>query len=192
MWFNPSDFKKSTEDPMAISAIPAIDETQNSKTAKIATPSFVIPEIEHSRIAGIASQSESTNAAISMIVSPPVGKILPMPDKDDRHHCRECRHLSSAGYCIQQRWRPVDDLPRRCEDFSAMRSVTDQRASETRQSSEASHNAKGTYFKYLVTRQDGSQFYSCSMPRKTWAEVREQFPDATMIEPVTGEDYDDG
>jgi hypothetical protein len=37
---------------------------------------------------------------------------------EDRHHCRECRHLSSTGYCIQQRFRPVDDIPRRCEDFT--------------------------------------------------------------------------
>jgi len=56
-------------------------------------------------------------------------------------------------------------------------------------SSEAAHNAEGRYFKFLVTRQDGTQFYSCSMPRLTLAEVREQYPDATNIKPVEGEDY---
>ena len=45
---------------------------------------------------------------------------VPLPD--DRHHCRECRNLNSRGYCIRQRFRPVDDLPRRCEDFNDSRS----------------------------------------------------------------------
>ena len=44
---------------------------------------------------------------------------VPLPD--DRHHCRECRNLNSRGYCIRQRFRPVDDLPRRCEDFNDSR-----------------------------------------------------------------------
>ncbi|MGZ8943012.1 MAG: hypothetical protein ACXW00_09620 [Methylobacter sp.] len=39
-----------------------------------------------------------------------------VPPPDDRHHCRECLNLRN-GYCIKQRVRPVDDLPRRCEDF---------------------------------------------------------------------------
>ncbi|MGZ8916178.1 MAG: hypothetical protein ACXW1Z_24115 [Methylobacter sp.] len=37
---------------------------------------------------------------------------------DDRHYCRECLNLRN-GYCTQQRFRPVDDIPRRCEDFRA-------------------------------------------------------------------------
>lgn len=41
--------------------------------------------------------------------------------EDDRRHCRECRNLNSGGYCIKQRFRPVDDLPRRCEDFNDSR-----------------------------------------------------------------------
>ncbi len=44
---------------------------------------------------------------------------VPLPD--DRHHCRECLHLNSGGYCIRHRFRPVDDLPRRCEDFNDSR-----------------------------------------------------------------------
>ncbi|WP_020562524.1 hypothetical protein [Methylosarcina fibrata] len=42
-----------------------------------------------------------------------------VPPPDDRHHCRECRNLNSRGYCIRHRFRPVDDIPRRCEDFRA-------------------------------------------------------------------------
>jgi hypothetical protein len=36
---------------------------------------------------------------------------------DDRHYCHECRRLIN-GRCITQRFRPVDDMPRRCEHFS--------------------------------------------------------------------------
>jgi len=35
---------------------------------------------------------------------------------DDRHHCHECRNLIN-GRCITQRFRPVDDIPRRCADY---------------------------------------------------------------------------
>ncbi|MGZ8194568.1 MAG: hypothetical protein ACXWTH_02975 [Methylosarcina sp.] len=41
---------------------------------------------------------------------------------DDRQYCRECLNLNSRGYCTLQRFRPVDDLPRRCEDFNTDRS----------------------------------------------------------------------
>jgi hypothetical protein len=37
---------------------------------------------------------------------------------EDRHFCRECLHLNRSGYCTRQRFRPVDDVPRRCEDFN--------------------------------------------------------------------------
>ncbi|MGZ4993541.1 MAG: hypothetical protein ACXV8P_02520 [Methylobacter sp.] len=36
---------------------------------------------------------------------------------DDRHYCRECQCLIN-GRCITQRFRPVDDMPRRCEHFN--------------------------------------------------------------------------
>jgi hypothetical protein len=40
-----------------------------------------------------------------------------VPDPfDDRHYCHECQHLIN-GRCITQRFRPVDDVPRRCEHF---------------------------------------------------------------------------
>jgi|APLak6261664116_1056043.scaffolds.fasta_scaffold08945_2 hypothetical protein len=35
---------------------------------------------------------------------------------DDRHYCHECQRLIN-GRCITQRFRPVDDRPRRCGDF---------------------------------------------------------------------------
>lgn len=40
---------------------------------------------------------------------------------DDRHYCRECRHLNYQGRCTASptRYHPVDIVPRRCADFSA-------------------------------------------------------------------------
>jgi hypothetical protein len=55
--------------------------------------------------------------------------------------------------------------------------------------SEAVHNAQGRFFKFLVTRSDGTQFYTCSMPRMTIKEIRIQYHDAAAIEPVAGENY---
>lgn len=40
------------------------------------------------------------------------------PGHDDRHHCHQCQSLRT-GYCITQKFRPVDDIPRRCIDFRA-------------------------------------------------------------------------
>ncbi|MGZ5052330.1 MAG: hypothetical protein ACXWF8_06820 [Methylobacter sp.] len=36
---------------------------------------------------------------------------------DDRHYCRECRRLIN-GRCVVERFRPVDDRPRRCQNFN--------------------------------------------------------------------------
>ena len=40
----------------------------------------------------------------------------PLDTLDDRHFCRDCTHLGGER-CIRHRFRPVDDLPRRCADF---------------------------------------------------------------------------
>jgi hypothetical protein len=109
-------------------------------------------------------------------------------EEDDRRHCREC-HQYRNGYCIKQRFRPVDDIPRRCEDFDGIPPVIDRSTCVGSKTSEAEHNAQGRFFKFLITRQDGTQFYSCSMPRMTMKEIRIQFNDAAAIEPVSGEDY---
>jgi hypothetical protein len=111
-------------------------------------------------------------------------------EEDNRRHCRECHHYRN-GYCIKQRCRPVDDNPRRCEDFDGIPPVIDRSTCLGHRTSEAEHNAQGRFFKFLITRQDGTQFYSCSMPRMTMKEIRIQFNDAAAIEPVTGENYYD-
>ncbi|MGZ8190733.1 MAG: hypothetical protein ACXWTS_05825 [Methylococcaceae bacterium] len=35
---------------------------------------------------------------------------------NDRHYCHECQKLINSR-CIAQRFRPLDDRPRRCPDF---------------------------------------------------------------------------
>ena len=37
-------------------------------------------------------------------------------DFDDRHYCHECRNLINHR-CVVQRFKPTDDMPRRCADF---------------------------------------------------------------------------
>ena len=55
--------------------------------------------------------------------------------RDDRRHCAECRNLS-AGRCLAawrgeivaaRRYRPIDDLPRRCEGYAPKSNDPDQR-----------------------------------------------------------------
>jgi len=104
--------------------------------------------------------------------------------------CKTCIHFESyhahgggAGIC------KADVMP-----FGACHWADDSHQCDkylSSASSEYAHNAGGRYFKFLITRQDGTQFYSCSMPRMTIKEAREQYPDATNIKPVEGEDYAD-
>jgi hypothetical protein len=167
-------------------------------------------------IATLTVATQSTEPPVTVAKAASVTVANPAESKidnaDDPHHCRECRHLSSTGYCIQQRFRPVDDIPRRCYDFNgypdrigqiSKYSVLDGRAKETEKkqliveaarvttAKETAHNAQGRFFKFLITRPDGSQFYSCTMPRIAIEEVRTQYPDAANIEPVENEDYGD-
>jgi len=39
---------------------------------------------------------------------------------DDRHLCHECNHLLKKR-CLVQKFKPVDDIPRRCVDFTGRR-----------------------------------------------------------------------
>jgi hypothetical protein len=57
--------------------------------------------------------------------------------------------------------------------------------------SEAEHTAQGRFFKFLVTRPDGSQYYSCSMPRMALSEVRAQYPEAANIQSSDDDVYCD-
>jgi hypothetical protein len=92
---------------------------------------------------------------------------LPL-EADDRHHCRTCQNLRN-GFCKKQQFKPVDDIPRRCEDFTG------------------SPEAEPRYFKFQITLQDGAQFISASVPFMTLKEISIQFHDAAAISPLTGE-----
>ena len=39
-------------------------------------------------------------------------------DFDDRHYCQKCTRLVNDR-CVVQRFKPNDDVPRRCNDFVA-------------------------------------------------------------------------
>jgi hypothetical protein len=191
------DFSSYLAEIPAIAAIQAQEHSDFSAPERCDLCDSAIPEqVNRPKIAEPQeSQATQVKNAESLLGQPlPQNRIIAgiaavYDDfQDDRHFCRECLNIRN-GYCIKQRFRPVDDLPRRCEDFKGYPSVIDHRGE--RKTSEAEHNAQGLFFKFLISRQDGSQFYSCSMPRMTLAEVREQYPDAAAIDPVTGEDYGD-
>ena len=59
---------------------------------------------------------------------------------DDRRHCSECGNLS-AGRCLAawrgeivaaRQYRPIDDLPRRCEGYAPKANDPDQRTGKQR------------------------------------------------------------
>jgi hypothetical protein len=110
------------------------------------------------------------------------------PNVNQSLTCKGCIHFESyhdhgggAGTCKAEvmpygacHW---SDTVHQCEKFTG------------RPTSESAHNAQGRYFKFLITRPDSTQFYSCSMPRMTMKEVRIQYHDAAAIESVANEDY---
>jgi hypothetical protein len=65
----------------------------------------------------VANPTESKNPGLLVTVWTPESRPDDAFFADDRRHCRKCRHLRN-GYCTRQRFRPVDDIPRRCEDFN--------------------------------------------------------------------------
>jgi hypothetical protein len=42
--------------------------------------------------------------------------------QDDRRHCCDCLNIRN-GLCVKQRFHPVDDIPRRCDDFIGLPEV---------------------------------------------------------------------
>jgi hypothetical protein len=156
------------------------DLIHKNKSKPIVTSTVATPATRSSQIGETVA-----NVASVAVANPSEPKI---DDIDDRHFCRECLNIRN-GYCTKQRFRPVDDIPRRCEDFKGYLPIIDHRGE--RKTSEAEHNAQGRFFKFLVTRPDGTQYYSCTMPRQTLEEAQAQYPEAAAIEPVTGEDYGD-
>jgi hypothetical protein len=57
--------------------------------------------------------------------------------------------------------------------------------------SELQREAEQRYFGFLITRPDGSQFFSYQVPFMDMREIRIQYAAASTIEPVTNEVYPD-
>ena len=67
--------------------------------------------------------------------------ILTTPDVDDRQHCADCANLSHAGRCLAawrgeilagNHYKPIDDLPRRCNGYAPKANDPDQRTGAER------------------------------------------------------------
>lgn len=66
----------------------------------------------------------------------------PIPTGDDRRSCAQCRHLNQSGRCLAARrgkmqataryYRPVPDIPRRCEGYAPKPDDPDQRGGHER------------------------------------------------------------
>jgi virulence-associated protein VagC len=72
--------------------------------------------------------------------------------------------------------------------------LTDQQRQFIRQNkaefmSELQREAEQRYFGFLITRLDGSQFFSYSVPFMNMQEIRIQYHNTAAIEPVTNEVY---
>jgi hypothetical protein len=55
--------------------------------------------------------------------------------------------------------------------------------------SELEHEAEQRYFGFLITRRDGSKFFSYQVPCRSIQDIRIQYTAVSAIEPVTGEFY---
>ena len=119
-----------------------------NKTGKVATLT----------VATIATQVTGTPPTVAKVASvtvanPEIRKVviietpkdpLPMSDEvffaDDRRHCAECRNLS-ADRCLAawrgeilagNHYKPIDDLPRRCNGYAPKANDPDQRTGAER------------------------------------------------------------
>jgi len=104
MWFNPSELLENKTAPLAIFAIPAIFEGENSKTEGKNRKVAKIAEVD----AAVVWIYETLHQPIPEISSPTTSEIR--DPLDDRHFCYECNNLINKR-CIVQRFRPVDDFP---------------------------------------------------------------------------------
>jgi len=106
-----------------------LPNSETSKTGDLNNRSSVKPEDKAAILRWLHFIGENSRPIIDDVLAYSAGnpdalayylkRAEEVPPPDDRHHCRECRNLNSRGYCIRHRFRPVDDIPRRCEDFRA-------------------------------------------------------------------------
>ena len=104
----------------------------NGTVATVATVTVANPEIQKVVIA-VAPDSPLIESNVE-----PVSE--DMFFMDDRRHCSECGNLS-AGRCLAawrgeivaaRQYRPIDDLPRRCEGYAPKANDQDQHTGKQR------------------------------------------------------------
>ena len=103
MWFNPSDIKNTEHTPIANIA----------KIANIETDTIIdniIDNTEHIR--NIRKNRNGVRIENLKVAAPQTVEI------DDRHYCRTCKNLSGK-FCRSRKEKVIDDVVRRCVDYSA-------------------------------------------------------------------------
>ncbi len=120
--------------------------TQKSNLTRLATVTVATTAtIETTEVGTVANPEFQNRVIVEMPGSQP---IEPKPKQvsdavffaDDRRHCSTCGNLS-AGLCLAawrgeiiaaKQYRPIDDLPRRCEGYAPISNDPDQRTGKQR------------------------------------------------------------
>ncbi|MGZ8151946.1 MAG: hypothetical protein ACXWT2_02380 [Methylovulum sp.] len=117
---------------MIVATTATLETLEVGTVAKVATVTVAKPEFENRVI----------------VEKPGSQPIEPKPEQvsdavffaDDRRHCSTCGNLS-AGRCLAawrgeivaaKQYRPIDDLPRRCEGYAPKSNDSDQRTGKQR------------------------------------------------------------
>lgn len=125
---NPTpELSATVEGAMTLSTVLPKNEIGKVATLTVATPATVI-RLEDDSVAPVAS------VAVAYPESDH-GRLM-----DDRRHCLACANLS-AGRCLSawrgeivasRQYRPIDNLPRRCEGYAPKSNDPDQRTGKQR------------------------------------------------------------
>lgn len=122
---------------MILSSLIHKNKSGQVATLTVATPAtFETPKIE--AVAKVATVAVA-NAEIEKVVIDETSSD-DLFFTDDRRHCAECGNLS-GGRCLaawrgeivaSRQYRPIDDLPRRCEGYTPKSNEPDQRTGKQR------------------------------------------------------------
>ncbi|MEE7627052.1 hypothetical protein V3O24_12835 [Methylobacter sp. Wu8] len=113
-----------------------------NKSGQVATLTVATPAALETQKVGTVAKVATVTVANTEIEKVVIGE-LPNDDlffADDRRHCAECCNLS-GGRCLaawrgeivaSRQYRPIDDLPRRCEGYAPKSNDPDQRTGKQR------------------------------------------------------------
>ncbi|MCK9638028.1 MAG: hypothetical protein M0R41_17295 [Methylobacter tundripaludum] len=117
---------------MILSSLIHKNKSGQVATVTVATPATLETQ-KVGTVAGVATVTVA-NAEIEKVV------IVDVFFADDRRHCAECGNLS-GGRCLtawrgeivaSRQYRPIDNLPRRCEGYMPKSNDPDQRTGKQR------------------------------------------------------------